>query len=383
MALNPNIILAGSNPDLVSAMARGQQAGAQANQIQRQNALAQLYQQQGPQIMAGNQNALNALAQIDPQAAMGVQQDRQSMAATQQRMDALSAQERRAAEQYAASKSAAERQAQAERIEEAVRMGMAAQSPQQWDQMMSQVSPDLVGQFASRDMLANRFMSVAEILKRQEPEQPADEYQRYVREEAEAGRKPLTRIDFAKAKQRQSSVEVSPDGGVRIVEGGAGPAYELTTSNKTDAQKTHQAYESFTGALDAYEEITKGGAALLPGKQKDALDVARRDLQMQMKEMFNLGVLNGPDLALMDQMIVDMTDPGNIILDAAGIARLDERVNANIQQLRNQFARVVKPKLDALGLPERGPKQAQSEPSFEFENDAQRSVFEKYSQPQK
>ncbi|MGR1583365.1 hypothetical protein ACSSNL_18120 [Thalassobius sp. S69A] len=230
MALNPNIILAGNSPDLVNAMARGQQAGAQANQIQRQNALAQLYQQQGPQIMAGNQNALNALAQIDPGAAMSVQKDRQSMAATQQRMDALSAQERRAAEQYAASKSAAERQAEAQQIEDSVRMGLAAQSPQQWDQMMSQVAPDLVGRFAQKEMIAAKYMSMAEVLKSQQEPKPADEYQRYVQEEAAAGRKPLTRIEYAQAKKGEGFSVTTPDG-VTITQGGArniGPAPKMT-----------------------------------------------------------------------------------------------------------------------------------------------------------
>ena len=39
---------------------------------------------------------------------------------------------------------------------------------------------------------------------------------------------------------------------------------------------------------------------------------------MQMKELYNLGVLNGPDLDLMDQMIVDATSPVNYALDMFG-----------------------------------------------------------------
>lgn len=213
MALNPSIILAGNNPDIFGSYARGQQVGQQAVENRRMNALAQLYQDQGPQIAAGDRNALNALARFDPQAAMGVEQNRA-------RMDAMSAQERRQAEEYAASKSAAERQATAARIEEGVRMGMAAQTPEQWDAMMAQVDPSLVGMFGQRQMIANKYMTMAEILKGQQPEKPADEYQRYVQEEAAAGRQPLDRISFAKAKQKQSSIEVQPDGTVRVTEGG-------------------------------------------------------------------------------------------------------------------------------------------------------------------
>jgi hypothetical protein len=192
MALNPSIILAGNNPDIFGSYARGQQVGQQAVENRRMNALAQLYQDQGPQIAAGDRNALNALARFDPQAAMGVEQ-------TRARMDAISAQERRQAEEYAASKSAAERQATAARIEEGVRMGMAAQTPEQWDAMMAQVDPSLVGMFGQRQMIANKYMTMAEILKGQQPEKPADEYQRYVQEEAAAGRQPLSRIEYAQA----------------------------------------------------------------------------------------------------------------------------------------------------------------------------------------
>lgn len=218
--MDARIILAGNNPDLMTAFGRGQEFGARGNEIRQQNALRSLFQQQGPQIMAGDQNALNALSQFDPAAAMDIQAKRQSMADAKRRMEVFNANERRAAEEYAASKTEAERKAQAAKIEEAVRMGMAAQSPEQWDQLMSQVSPDLVGRFADRDMIANKYMSFADILKRQEGPKPADEYQRYVQEEIAAGRKPLTRIDFAKAKQRKSVIETRPDGSVRIVEGG-------------------------------------------------------------------------------------------------------------------------------------------------------------------
>jgi hypothetical protein len=55
-------------------MTNGLNAGMMQRQAQQQNALAQLYQTQGPQIMAGNPQALNALAQMDPNAALGVQQ---------------------------------------------------------------------------------------------------------------------------------------------------------------------------------------------------------------------------------------------------------------------------------------------------------------------
>jgi hypothetical protein len=79
MALNPNIILSGQPVDVIGSLSRGTQAAAQTNALRTQNDLASLYRTQGAGIMAGDQGALNALAGIDPMAAMGVQQTRQQM----------------------------------------------------------------------------------------------------------------------------------------------------------------------------------------------------------------------------------------------------------------------------------------------------------------
>ncbi|UWR32227.1 hypothetical protein K3759_09625 [Sulfitobacter sp. W027] len=79
MSLDPRIILAGTQPDFVNVLARSNEAAQQKNEFQRTNALNSLYQEQGPQIAAGDQNALNALAGFDPKAALGVQSARQNM----------------------------------------------------------------------------------------------------------------------------------------------------------------------------------------------------------------------------------------------------------------------------------------------------------------
>lgn len=77
--LDPSIILSGQQPNFL-AIAGGANQLAQAKiEDARRNALAALIQQQGPNIMAGDPQALNALATHDPQAALGIQQQRQSM----------------------------------------------------------------------------------------------------------------------------------------------------------------------------------------------------------------------------------------------------------------------------------------------------------------
>ena len=186
MALDPSIILQGRSPDMVARYSQGLATGQQQNQIETQNALAGLYQTQGAGILAGDQGALNALAGIDPNAAMGMQSaqlgmqstrlgmdaQRQGMAATQQRMDMLTREEKAAVAAQAASMGAAERASAAAEIENAVKMGMTAQSSEQWDALMSQMgAADLVGQFGQRQGLAARYMEIADVFKMVAPGQ--------------------------------------------------------------------------------------------------------------------------------------------------------------------------------------------------------------------
>lgn len=173
MALNPNIILQGQGVDVVGQMGRGNALAQQTigmNQDRERNAL---YREHGAGIAAGDQASINALAAIDPGAAQGamgnvlsMDNTRLGMQATQQRMDMLSREEQRAIDQQAAQMTAAERAAEAQQIEQAVAAGLQVQTPQQWDAMMAQTAPDLVGQFDNREAIAGRFMSVADSLKR-------------------------------------------------------------------------------------------------------------------------------------------------------------------------------------------------------------------------
>jgi len=87
MQMNSNIILSGQTVDPVGSMARGAQAASGVNQVKRQNALSNLYQKQGQGLLSGDQNALNALAGLDPTAALGLQQTHQAMGHADQKME--------------------------------------------------------------------------------------------------------------------------------------------------------------------------------------------------------------------------------------------------------------------------------------------------------
>lgn len=237
MALNPGIILAGETPNFLQTIAQADAAASRQNEFSRQNSLARLYEQQGAGIAAGEQGALNALARFDPQAALGVQEKRQGMAAQQQRMDILSAQERRQAEEYARGLSAEQAAQAAAALESGTKMALAAQTPEEFDQIVTQAgAPELVGQFNNRQVLANRYMSVTEILKQQQgpafrPASPQEAAQ-YGAAGGQVG--PDGRF-YPINPPSGMSVETGPDGQFRIVQGpGAGQGKPFTEAQSKD-----------------------------------------------------------------------------------------------------------------------------------------------------
>lgn len=123
MNMDARIILGGQTPDLVNTLARSTQAAAMTNQNQFRNALADVYQTQGPAIMQGDQKALNALSQVDPMAAMdvqsnrlGMEQTRQSMQIDREKMAMLRDEAKRQARLDAANLSAEQRKATADKL---------------------------------------------------------------------------------------------------------------------------------------------------------------------------------------------------------------------------------------------------------------------------
>lgn len=252
MALNPSIILAGQPIDIVGSMSRGNELAAQTNQLQDQNALRQVYKTQGAGLLSGNQSSLNALAAVDPGQAMQLQAGQLDMSATRQRMDMLTREEQRQLEAAKASMSAAEAAAAAAQIEDAVKMGLAIQDPAQWDAVMAQQAPELVGQFANRQAFAMKYMTMAEALKANaapEPMSPADRYKVVGSSLFDLG------AEGGPAQIGQGAMQeetiFGPDGKPMIVRGGAGAGVKFTEGQSKDNVYATRA----RGALATLEPI--------------------------------------------------------------------------------------------------------------------------------
>ena len=118
-ALDTNIILGGRQPDIVATLKNAAQGGQQARAFKQRNALDSYLQGRGTEVMRGDPQAMNALAQFGVQGVefgQGVQANnlnmdntRQTMQARTQQMGLADSQEQRAIETHLAGLSKVER----------------------------------------------------------------------------------------------------------------------------------------------------------------------------------------------------------------------------------------------------------------------------------
>lgn len=132
-----------------------------------------------------------------------------------------------------------------------------------------------------------------------------------------------------------------PSQGVAPIPGSSQDPSTPTEKQRNDVRRATTAYNGIKEGLQDYRSLVeKHGTEIIPGEGKDALIAARRTLQLQLKELFNLGVLNGPDLALMNQLMTDPTDPMVMMGNIASGSDMRERVGANITQLEGMLEKM-------------------------------------------
>lgn len=281
--LNPGIILQGAQPNILAAMDAGQQAGARQNAIQQQNALSQAYKTDGAGILSGNTESLNRLAAIDAPLAMNFRQSQQGM-----QIDAQNAQLRAA--ELARTLDADTRSRASEQFGMGANMIATAQTPEQFQTIISRpgfaesagilgITPDMLT-FENRDTLAAAALGAADVLKMRAGPEAKDDYQRYVQEEAAAGRVPLDRINFAQAIKGKGFEMTMPDG-TKVSMGGSGqseskdgpadPSSAIAMVNSIDGILNDPALETSTGVL-AWTQAIPGTPMYRFGQRVKQLD---------------------------------------------------------------------------------------------------------------
>lgn len=220
--MNAGIILGGQQPDVVNALARGATAGALVNRTQQQNALRNLYQTQGAQIMAGDQNALNALAQHDPAAALDIRGKHETLALARDKA-------RREAADYALKVGKEQAAQEAAELKTHVQRGIGFISSGDLNgvnAVLAEIGGPQVESIEQGQALLIGYGAAVEELEAARDlnagPKPADEYGRYVQEERTAGREPLSRIEYAQAKKGKGTTVYDPETGQPMVTIGGG-----------------------------------------------------------------------------------------------------------------------------------------------------------------
>jgi hypothetical protein len=160
----------------------------------------------------------------------------------------------------------------------------------------------------------------ATLLQRMKPADIGEKYQGYLSAKAEgytgdwmqyqADTKAAgVTVNTGDYKVPTGYMPVDPNDPSKGVQKVPGVETETVTNRKASVKS---AVASINDQLNRYEELVgKYGVEAVPGPAKDQLLTVRRGLQLQLKELFNLGVLNGPDLELMDSMLWDPSVGGS------------------------------------------------------------------------
>jgi hypothetical protein len=237
-------------------MAQGDQVGQMAQRQQIQN----LYRTQGQGIARGDQNALDALAAIDPMAAMDARNSQAQYQATQQNMQIsrenlqiARAEAARATQEAAAKMTAAEAAKASAHLQTIMQGAMMAPDEGAYNAWLVQNKVDPARYpFAQRDLHAAAALGSKEVLDFRAaqadlnaPPEPADEYERYARDEKAAGRQPLSRIDYKKAGSPSMVVETGPNG--TVVRQGVGASDATSPGITTNAMDP----ATLSGDIDA------------------------------------------------------------------------------------------------------------------------------------
>lgn len=111
-------------------------------------------------------------------------------------------------------------------------------------------------------------------------------------------------------------------------------------STATGIVTQRRAIAGVRGALAAFKaNIQQNGAAIMPGIVRSGQETDYENLQLQMKELYNLGVLNGPDLALMRRIVNEPGAFGTLMRAGAGRATPSQLILGQIKKLEQEIDR--------------------------------------------
>jgi hypothetical protein len=130
---------------------------------------------------------------------------------------------------------------------------------------------------------------------------------------------------------------------------------------RSRAHTTVQAYNTIVPLLDQYAAlIQRTGSVALPGRDRDAVEQSRRYIQLQLKELEQLGALTGPDVAYLEGLLPDPTvnmtggGPAGLFPSFGNAWDTAGRTKAAVDQLKGFLRQRAAQAAQAAGLPQPG-----------------------------
>jgi len=141
-----------------------------------------------------------------------------------------------------------------------------------------------------------------------------------------------------------TAVKINNRTGEPQVISGAKPASEYTPSQQSKFIQQAQTLDAVDGALKAYIDLIDAAGPQLwttgiggDNPKAKQLDAARTAILIQAKELFNLGVLNGPDLEIISSAVPDVTGSEALGKSAASAKAQLSVLTDYISRGRNQI----------------------------------------------
>lgn len=184
----------------------------------------------------------------------------------------------------------------------------------------------------------------------------------YMRRSRAAGQRapadsPLVNITNAPSGYRFADPSNPATSPLEAVEGGpADPARE-TEKQRNDRVKAEQTFRNLETQFDKYQSLLgRVGTEVLPGKDKNELNTRRTQILLELKTLNELGAITGPDMDLMNALVLDPTTPVNALRDAwakvTGGATAGQQAISNIDVLRDIAQDRIKAAQGGLAAPE-------------------------------
>lgn len=130
------------------------------------------------------------------------------------------------------------------------------------------------------------------------------------------------------------------------------PGINITPDSVKKVKESFKSFKIINGLMQQMQsEFQRSGGEILPGKVKAKMQSITKDIQLELKELVNLGVLNGPDLVILQGQIPDPTGLGvNIERGLAGIIGGGDPIQAKFDTFQGNLQRKLDANLEVNGF---------------------------------